>query len=331
MTVIDTHSHFLPLELVQFLREGNHPDVTVEERRDGRSWIVYASGTQFPLTPNFHDPEAMLAEMDAAGIDISLLSVAAPLFFYELDAESSIAVCRILNDAAAELARDSGGRLRGMAAVPLGAPADAAEELRRARDELDLCGVEIGASLGLTQLDAAEFDPFYAAAAELGMTIFVHPYTSMLGMGTPPGLDRYFTSNSVGNPLETYRASTRMVLGGVFDRHPGLLVHLAHAGGSLPYQISRVDHTYGLREEVRAVARKRPYDYLPNFIFDTVIYDERQLDFLKALVGIERIVFGTDYPFDMADLTGLAWAERLGGEDAEQVRETNAKRVYGLE
>ena len=330
MAVIDTHSHFLPLQLVEFLREGNHPDVRVEDRKDGRSWIVYASGTQFPITANFHDPEAILAVMDKAGIDVSILSVAAPLFFYELDEAGSVAVSRILNDAAAGLARESGGRLRGMAAVPLNAPQEAARELRRAHGELGLRGVEIGASVGLEQLDAAGLDPFYAAADELSMTVFIHPYTSMLGVGTPPGLDRYFTSNSVGNPLETYRAGVRMMLGGVFDRHPGLLVHLAHAGGSLPYQISRVNHTYGLREEVRQVAQRRPYDYLPNFLFDTVIYDERQLDFLKTIVGAERIVFGTDYPFDMADLTGIGWASRLENGDAERILESNAERAYGL-
>ncbi|MGH2945397.1 MAG: amidohydrolase family protein [Solirubrobacteraceae bacterium] len=330
MTVVDAHSHFLPLELVEFLRQGNHPDVRVEDA-DGRPpLLVYASGTRFPLTPNFHDPEAILGEMDRVGIDVSLLSVAAPLFFYELDPATSLEVSRLLNDAAAQLARESGGRLHAMATVPLNAPEDAAQELRRARRELGLRGVEIGASVGATMLDAPELDPFFAVAAELEMPVFIHPYTSMLGDGRPPGLDRYFLSNSVGNPLETHRAAACLILGGVLDRHPRLLVQLAHAGGSLPYQLSRVNHTYGLREEVRAVAARPPFEYLDHFLFDTVIYDERPLDFLLSLVGPERVVFGTDYPFDMADLTGLGLRSRLSAADAERVLESNARGAYGL-
>ncbi|HWM08194.1 MAG TPA: amidohydrolase family protein [Solirubrobacteraceae bacterium] len=327
--VVDTHAHFLPLELVELCRAGGHPRFRVEDGRDG-PWLVSASGTRFPVGPAFHDPEAILAGMDAAGVAVSVLSVAAPMFFYELEPDAALAASQVLNDGAAELARHSSGRLRAMASVPLNAPPAAAVELRRAHG-LGLRGVEIGASVGLVQLDAAELDPFYAAADELGMTVFVHPYTSMVGVGIPPGLDRYFMSNTVGGPFETCRAAVRMMLGGVFDRHPGLVVHLAHAGGSLPYQLARVDHTYGLREAVRETARRRPLDYLGNLLFDTVAYDARQLDFLASVAGVERIVFGTDLPFDMVDLTGIAWAAGLDPGDAERVLEANAARAYGLE
>lgn len=328
--VIDTHTHFLPLELIELLGQGAHPGITVLGGGGNGRWLRYASGIRFPLQPAFYDTAAKLEHMDASGVDLGLISIAAPLFLYDLDASDTVALSKVINDAAARLADDSGGRLRGMATIPLNAPDEAAAELRRAHETLGLRGVEIGTSVGATMLDAPEFDPVWTAAAELGVPVFLHPHLSMSGEGRPIGSDRYFMSNSVGNPLETHTAAARLILGGVFDRHPSLTVQLAHGGGALPYQLARLDRTYALREEVREVARKRPLEYVGNFLFDTVVYHDTPLDFLIEFVGVERVVFGTDYPFDMEDLTGLRVGERLDASDAERVLSGNARRAYGL-
>jgi predicted TIM-barrel fold metal-dependent hydrolase len=266
----------------------------------------------------------------AQGVDVGLISIAAPLFLYELEPADTVALTKVINDAAAALAAESGGRLRGMATVPLNAPDEAAAELRRAHGELGLRGVEIGASVGTTMLDAPELDAVWAVAAELGTPVFVHPHLSMSGEIRPIGVDRYFMSNSVGNPLETHTAAARLILGGVFDRHPALTVHLAHGGGALPYQFARLDRTYALRDEVREVAARRPLEYVGNFLFDTVVYHDAPLDFLIEFVGVDHVVFGTDYPFDMEDLTGLRVAERLDEAQAESILAGNARTAYGL-
>ncbi|HEY4277383.1 MAG TPA: amidohydrolase family protein [Conexibacter sp.] len=328
--VVDVHSHFLPLEVVELLREGGYPLARAVQRPEG-TWIVCERGLQFELTPLFHDAGAKLEWMDAHGIDVSLTSIAAPLFLYELDVERLDELCRQVNDAAARLAAASDGRIVGMATVPITQPELAAAEVRRACGELGLKGVEIGTSVGgQVMLDDASLDPFYAAAAEAGAPVLLHPYTYMLGLQSIPGFGRFFLLNNVGNMVETHLAAARMMLGGVFDRHPSLRVQLSHGGGGLPFQLARLDHTYHKREAVREVAKRSPFQYLDNFLFDTVVYDPRPLRFLLELVGPERVVFGTDHPFDIADVAGLESVRALDGEAAEKVLHQNAARAYGI-
>lgn len=328
--VIDSHCHYLPPELVDELRAGVDPGVSIEDRGSDGTWMIHERGVRFPLTPLFTDPVAKCRQMERDGIDVSLLSAAAPLFFYGLEPDVTARLSALFNDAVADVASRHDGRLRGMATVPLNDPPAAADELRRAATELGLRGVEIGTSVGGQMLDAPELDVFFAAAAELEMPVFLHPYLSMLGDNKAPGLDRFFINNSAGNLIETHVAASRLVLGGVFDRHPGLTVHLAHGGGSFPYQLGRLDRTYTLREEVRAVAERNPLEYLDHFVIDTVLYHARPLEFLIDFVGARRVLFGTDYPFDMADLTGLAVADRIGGDSADRIRSGTAREVYGL-
>lgn len=329
MTVVDAHSHFLPDGLIEFLRSGEYPLARVEDVPGSGPWVLSDTGVRFPLAPLFYDLETKVAWMDEHGIDVSLTSVAAPLFLYELEPEESARVCAMVNDAAAKLAEQTGGRLVGVATVPMTAPDLAAAELRRACG-IGLKGVEIGTSVGDMMLDDPSLDPVYAAADELGAPVFVHPYTSMLGQQPIAGLRDFFLSLSVGNPLETHMAAARLMLGGVLDRHPGLTVQLSHAGGGLPFQLGRISRTYEQREEVRANARRHPTEYLDRFLFDTVVYDERALDFLLALVGPDNVVFGTDHPFDIADLSALDARARLGDDVVEKVFAANARAAYGL-
>ena len=330
MTVIDTHSHFLPPAVIDILREGGYPHARVEDRDGAGTWIVCTRGLQFPLTPLFDDVGAKLEWMDERGIDVSLTSISAPLFLYELDVERLDELCRQVNDAAAELSGQSDGRLVGMATVPITEPELAARELRRACGALGLKGVEIGTSVGEMMLDDPSLDPFYAAAEELGATIFLHPYVYMLGLATVPGFERFFLLNNAGNMLETHVAAARLMLGGVFDRYPKLRVQLSHGGGSLPYQLARLNHTYELREQVREVAKRSPFDYVDNFLFDTVVYDPRPLRFLLDLVGPDNVVFGTDHPFDIADASAIESVAAIDDGIAIKVLESNARAAYGL-
>jgi aminocarboxymuconate-semialdehyde decarboxylase len=330
MRVIDTHSHFLSPGSIEMLRRREYPLAHIEERNGSGAWVVCEQGLEYPLTPLFSEVEAKLEWMDARGIDVSLTSIAAPLFFYELEDEQVVDVSREINDSAAELARDSDGRIAGVATVPMTAPELAADELRRACGELGLKGVEIGTSVGETMLDDSSLDPFFAVAAELGAPIFLHPYTFMLGLQTQPGFERYFLLNTIGNPMETHLAAARLMLGGVFDRHPELIVHLSHGGGGLPFQLARLDSTYRKREYVRESASKAPSEYLANFLFDTVLYDPAPIEYLLETIGPDRVVFGSDHPFDIADLTGLEVAKRAGEEVTGKLLEANAARAYGV-
>jgi aminocarboxymuconate-semialdehyde decarboxylase len=301
------------------------------QRRQGKDpLVVHDNGLQYPVFDVFSSPEAKIAQMDAEGIDVSIVSISPSLFLYWLDPGETDDVCRGLNEAAARLAADSGGRIKAMATIAMNDPKAAAAELRRAREELGLVGAEMGTSVGSVQLDAAELDVFFAAAEELEMPVMLHPY---IGMVTAPeaGLEGFHLGNVVGNPTETFIAASRLITGGVFDRHPKLNVLLVHGGGSFPYQLGRLDHAYGVRDDTSSVARRPPLEYLDRFYFDTVVFDPRSLDFLIELAGPGHVLFGTDLPFDMADVSGRRLAERVDDVIAERVLGGNAAALYEFE
>ncbi|MEA2316672.1 MAG: aminocarboxymuconate-semialdehyde decarboxylase [Solirubrobacteraceae bacterium] len=330
MQVVDVHTHFIPMEFVDLLRGGEGPPGVEVTDRDGQDpLVVHDNGLAYPVMPLFHDLGARLEQMDGDGIGVSLISIVPSLFLYWTDPVQTERVCRIINDAGAALAGGSGGRLHALATVPMNAPAAAAAELRRAHGEHGMRGVEIGTSVGDMPLDDPSLEPFFAVAEELEMPVMLHPYMSMV---SPPGpaVQGFHLANVIGNPLETFVAASRLIVGGVLDRHPGLRVLLVHAGGAFPYQLGRLQHAYEARAETRELARLQPAAYIDRFLFDTVIFDRRALRFLIERVGAERVLFGTDIPFDMADLSARDLAEDVDGPTAEAVLAGNAARAFGL-
>jgi aminocarboxymuconate-semialdehyde decarboxylase len=329
--VIDAHTHFIPPELIEMIGSGEGPTgLTVEHRQGKDPLIVHDNGLRYPAFEVFREVDARLAYMDERGIDVSLISIVPSLYLYWLDPGETAEVSRVLNDAAAAMAARSRGRIHALATVPMNDPQAAAEELRRARDELGLIGVEIGTSVGTRQLDLPEMEPFFTAAEELAMPVMLHPYISMI---TPPepGMVGYHLGNVIGNPGETFTAGCRLIVGGVFDRHPGLRVMLVHGGGTFPYQVGRLQHAYEVREETSSVAKQAPLDYIDRFLFDTIVFDTRALDHLIAVAGPERVVFGTDLPFDMGDASGLDVGSHTDPETAERILGANAAQAFGLE
>jgi aminocarboxymuconate-semialdehyde decarboxylase len=326
---VDVHTHFIPYELVEVLESGNGPASLGIERRGGRPFIVHPNGLRYPVLPEFHDVETKLRQLDEDGVDAAVLSITPTLFAWH-DRDEATQLAQLINDAAAGFVRDGGGRLHALATVPMNAPDRAATELRRARDELGLVGVLIGTSVGETMLDDPSLEPFWAAADELGMPVMLHPYISMVS-APYPGLGSHHLSNVVGNPYETALAASRLVCGGVFDRHPGLRVQLSHGGGYFAYTLGRLDHAYEVRDETSADIDRPPSSYLEHFAFDTIVFTPRALDFLIDTVGAQRVVFGTDVPFDMADRSAADLSERATPEVADAVLGGNAVRLYGLD
>jgi aminocarboxymuconate-semialdehyde decarboxylase len=330
MAVIDTHAHFWPEATLDFIRAGEYTELSVEPGEGGLEWLVHSGGLRYPLSPDFFDLEAKVARMDSDGIEVALDSIPAPYFFYELAPEETLEISRTFNDAIAEHAAASGGRVRGVATVPLNDGELAAAELRRAREELGLVGVEIGTSLDATSLDAPEFEPLLATAEELRIPVMLHPYLSMLGERLPVGLDRFGLPVIFANLVESAAAAGRLILGGILDRHPELVVHLVHGGGYLPYQFGRLQRSWELNPMVSEVAERPPRDYLDNFVFDTIVYEPSALEFLIESVGAERVIFGTDLPFVIADLVALEAADSLDSVTRRLILEENPARVYGI-
>ena len=305
--MIDVHTHFIPPEFVRDARAGRALDRITVERRDGAEWLAHPQGYRYPLSPEFFDVEAKHREMDRLGIDRAVLSLTPTLFFYWLEAAATREFCQQANDSMAAFVAQS-NRLDGVAVVPLQDPEVATTELRRAVIELGLLGVEIGTTMEDVPLDDRRFDPFFAAAEALDVPVILHPYY----VGVRRQLADFYMTNLTGNPLETCIAATRLILSGFFERHRALKVVLVHSGGFMPFQIGRLDHGFRVRPETKAAITSAPSTYLRRFWYDTITHASTPLAFLIELVGRDRVVLGTDLPFDMADVRFQQYLSEAG-------------------
>jgi aminocarboxymuconate-semialdehyde decarboxylase len=320
---VDVHTHYIPPEVVADARAGGGFDGLRVERRGAEEWLIHRQGYRYPLHRSFYDLPTRLRSMDERGIDHAVLSIAPTMLMYWTEPAAATAFCRLANDSLARFCRDSQGRTRAVATLPLQDPGAAVAELHRAVGELSMCGALIGPTVEGTPLDDPALRPVLAAAAELGVPLIVHPYF----VGSLPGLADFYLTNLVGNPMASTVCAARLILSGLLDEIEELRIVLMHGGGFLPYQIGRLDHGHRVRPEARG-CRRDPSHYLSRFWFDTVLHDARPLRYLVDLVGADHVLFGTDFPFDMADrppseqldAVGLdpdGWARVAGGNTME--------------
>jgi len=192
--------------------------------------------------------------------------------------------------------------------------------------ELGLLGAQIGTSYaGGKPLDGRELEPVFETTERLGVPLMLHPYY----VGPKPGLEDFYLTNTVGNPLDTCVAAVRLIHAGTLDRFPGLKLVLVHGGGFLPYQLGRFDHAFAVRPEPKRSIERSPSSYLDRFWMDTITHSDAALGFLVGLIGTRRTVLGTDLPFDMADPGPVERTERVG-IDPNALGAT-ARELLGLE
>jgi len=325
--IIDVHTHFAPASVLAAARRGLVFDGMTTEHTGGQEWLVHRQGFRWPVPAVFYDLPARLAAMDQRGIGHAVLSVAPQLFMYWADATGAAAFAREVNDELAAFAAGSGGRITAVATLPMQDPAAAVTELRRAVTGLGMRGAEIGPDAAGTPLDHPGPRTVLAAAADLGVPLILHPYY----VGARPGLADFYLTNLIGNPLATTVGAARLIFSGALDELAALRLVLTHGGGYLSYQIGRLDHGHRVRPEAGGCAHP-PSAYLTRFWFDTVTHAPGPLRFLTGLVGADHVVYGTDYPFDMA---AGPLAEQLAGTglapaDAELIAGRSAAALFGI-
>jgi aminocarboxymuconate-semialdehyde decarboxylase len=325
---IDVHSHVVPAEMIAAIeRDPRRFGMRLEEK-DGERRITRPGGNSFPVYREFHDPEAKVAGMDRKGLDISIISAAPTVFCYWLDADAGLEAARIVNDGIARMVAAKPDRLRGMATLPMQNPDAAVAELERAVREHGFRAVELGAAVEGEPLAHPKFRPVLRRAEELKVFVFAHPYAS----DPLPGMEDYYLKNLIGNPLQTTIMAANLMFSGALDELKKLKICLAHGGGYVPYQIGRLAHGHRVRSETRAATRKSPYALMRRFYYDSLTHDARALRYLVELVGADRVVIGTDAPFDMADerpLEKIAKARGLTAKEREQIGYRTAMELLG--
>lgn len=291
---------------------------------------AYNAGAFAALAPKLTDPDRRLEDMDRMGVDVQVLSVAPPQFYYWSDPGLGWRLARLQNDHLAELVAKHPDRFSGLATVPLQDVDAAIAELDFAVTELGLRGVEICTNVNGLDLDDRRFLPFFARASELGAVVLIHPH----GFTQGDRLTDYYLTNVIGNPLESTIALTRLIHGGVLEDLPDLRLCVAHGGGYLPFYASRMDHAWRERPEGRHhIPARPPSSYLRQVFVDCLVYDPAHLAFLVQQMGADRVVVGTDYPYDMGfyDPVGLVEATPgLSDEDRERILGGNAAGLLGL-
>jgi aminocarboxymuconate-semialdehyde decarboxylase len=213
-----------------------------------------------------------------------------------------------------------------MGILPMQHPDAAVAELERIVETHGFRAVEIGTGIEGEKLSEARFFPVLQRAAELGVFILAHPYY----IGNKQGLEDYYLTNLVGNPLETTLMVADLMFSGTLERLPDLKIGLAHGGGFAPYQIGRLVHGHKVRSETRANTATSPLDLLRRFYFDSVVFEPRALTYLAGLVGAERVFLGTDAPFDMGDEDPLRTIEEAPGLTGEQRRQIAGRTALAL-
>jgi aminocarboxymuconate-semialdehyde decarboxylase len=269
-----------------------------------------------------------IADLDAMGIDIQVVMPPPPQCYYTVPLDIAVKATRVLNDGIAEFVAQRPDRFTGFGSVPMTDVAEAVKELERCMGKLGLKGVQILTNVAGKELSEPEFAQFWKRAEELGAVVLLHP----LGFTSADRLKRFSFNNVIGNPLETTIALHYLIFDGVLERHPKLKIIAVHGGGYLASYSGRIDHAWGARSDSHGDLPHPPTTYLKRVFFDTIVFTPHQLQELVRLYGVDQIVMGTDYPFDMADYDPIGHVAGSGFDAATNaaICGGNAKRLLGL-
>jgi len=319
---IDFHAHAFPKEFFLRLKAYYPNDVVLREDPQRGLFAVWA-GTPLPAW----DHEQRMEVMTKAGVEIEILST--PSMYIRVD-EHSPELCRIVNDAFAESCRQSPERFKAFANIPFNSMNAALTELRRALALPGFVGVLVTSNVGGKYLHTPDFLPFWEEIARRRVPVFMHPQP-------PPGYQDDDIAPLLAFPADTTLSTMKLIYSGLLERFPELILILAHLGGTLPFLARRVDLGFEVphfAEKYKQIPR-RPSEYMKKLYFDTALgWHKPAFDCARALVGVEHLVYGTDY--FMEGSTFMDWTNAfldaldLSYGDKEKIYSGNAERFLKL-
>ena len=339
MKIIDLEAHFYTKEYIDYLRA--RKEMPREEVREKNIRLLMAPNVWAPRSFRLEEKlldvgSQRIAEMDEAGVDIQVLSLAVP-GCEQFETSEGAAMARQTNDELAEAIRKYPDRYIGLAALAPQDPAGAASELERAVKELGMKGAKLNSHVRGEYLDDQKFWPVFEMAEKLDVPLYLHPTWPSPSI-IKPYADYGFplAGPPLGFGAETCLHAMRLIYSGLFDRYPGLKIVLGHLGEGLPFWFYRIDFYWlkpWVEEELRPKTLERPSYYVnKNFFFTS-----SGMHYLPAFIcaymalGCDMIAFGADHPFE----TSKDSLESLGTlpiceTDQEKFFHGNAERILKL-
>ncbi len=295
--VIDFHNHFFPSEYLTELKRGGYL-ASVEQNAQGQNVMVQL-GDYNIIVEEHHNAVARAAVMDAAGVDMQVLSMTVPGVHGE-SAANGARLAQIVNDGFALAIQRCPGRYTALAALPLQDAAAAVRELERAVTQLGLRGGTLFTHVNGTALDDARYLPLFEKAVELDVPLFVHPIVpAHIGL-----MGDYRIVAVAGFLFETTTALCRLVYSGLLERMPTLKLVAAHLGGTVPFIAERMDRGFAVYPECRTKLRGKPSEYLKRIWMDTFPETPAAIRCALDFTGAQKILMGSDYPHQIGDLPG---------------------------
>ena len=334
MFKIDIHTHILPPEIPSFKEKFGYGGF-IQLKHNHICGISCGadmfddSGKFFrKVEPNCYRADERISDCDRDQINIQVLSTVPVMFSYWAKPHDGEYIAQFLNDHIAGVVEKFPKRFVGLGSLPLQDPALSVKEVIRLK-KLGFSGVQIGSHINEWNLDDKKLFPVYEALEAHDMCLFVHPW-DMMGQEK---MQKYWLPWLVGMPAETSLAICSMIFGGVFEKFKKLKVSFAHGGGSFPLTVGRVEHGFVSRPDLCAINNNvNPRDYLGRFFIDSLVHDPDALKFVVKMMGEDKVMLGTDYPFPLGEnVPGkLILESDFNNEQKEKLLSGNALAWLGL-
>lgn len=324
---VDLHCHVHTPAADEIAKAEKHGDAL--ERYGNKRTEEHQRKLRAELDRKLTSIDQRLADMDKMGIDVQAISTSPLQYYYGIDAGLGRQTSRAINERLAEIVASNPDRFVALGTAPMQDPKLAVAELEYCMKKLGFRGMELGTNVAGVEIADKRYEKLFAKAEELGAVLFLHP----IGFTDTTRLTQHFLTNVIGNPLDTTVALAHIVFGGVLERYPKLKIVAAHGGGYMGHYPARMDHAYKVRPECHDHIKRSPSYYLKKIYYDTMVFEEKQLEHLVSLWGADHVVIGTDYPYDMGYYKPVDFVEgtkSLTRTEKEAIIGGNAAKLLGL-